>query len=614
MIVSGLTIQRASIRRRHLAVLCLLSVCAMAGPLFGQSTADQVLRRFVDRIDRMEEPGRRELQPDHDATIPEGYQPWWSRDVRERVRPSPEVLPLNLEGLVLNSLAHSSRMRSLNGARLIALADLDDVKAAFDWRAFMESRYVDTSEPVGSVLTTGRPGRYRDHDWNYTAGMRQKNSLGGRFELSQRIGYRANNSSFLNPADQGSGRLAMSYSQPLTRGAGRNYNCRYIVLARGDAGTAEKEFVRLAQAHVFQLAQAYWQLYLARAVLLQKRRLHRQAREIYDELESRQEIDAIPTQVLQARAAVAKRRAEILRSAAGVENLEAQIRALVGDPRLARSSDLELIPHQSPGMKTDDVGMKQSLRQALLHRPEIYQAINDISAAHVRLAISSNELMPALDMILETYLSGLEGHSDLSRAYANQFSEGEPSYTLALQLELPLYNRAAKARHRRQQIELQVSMNDLATTVESVLTEVEVAVREVWTLRREMGYNYQALVAKQAEVAHLQARWALLPGDGNVASVLLEQLLESQEGTADAEFALASSLVEYDLALVALKRAEGTLLRIQSDLPWTGSCNEMPPLVLESRPGAVPIEVHARAPLPRAVPPSSRVVRLPKPD
>ena len=77
--------------------------------------------------------------------------------------------------------------------------------------------------------------------------------------------------------------------------------------------------------------------------------------------------------------------------------------------------------------------------------------------------------------------------------------------------------------------------------VESMLTEVEIAVRDTETAFLEMVANYHALSASQAEVECFEQRWRLLAGDGSVASVLLEQLLEGQERLAAAEFAFANN-------------------------------------------------------------------------
>ncbi|GAG18323.1 unnamed protein product, partial [marine sediment metagenome] len=260
-----------------------------------------------------------------------------------------------------------------------------------------------------------------------------------------------------------------------------------IVLAEIDAGTAEEQFLRLAQAHLLNVTEAYWQLYLMRATLLQKRRLYDQGEQIHARLESRKDIDALATQILQAKAAVAKRWAAIFRAETNVKNVQSRIRSLVNDPQLGMLSGLELVPHERPAAECVEICMRDSLTTALMKRPEIEQAIDKICAAKVGLGVSRNNLLPALDLVLETYVSGLEGRSDIGQAMANQFGQGEPSYTVGLTLDLPLNNRAAKARYRQRQLELQKMIHEFATTVETIWAEVEVSVREVQTSYREMS-------------------------------------------------------------------------------------------------------------------------------
>lgn len=576
-------------------------------------TRQALLARFIQRIARLEDPGPT-LHDSHDRLdFPQGFRPWWDRPATGRLRPPDEPVAVDLQGLILDSLEHSSRIRAIGAARLVARAGVADAAAAFDWRAFMDSQWVDTSEPVGSLLTTGGAPRFHDHDWSYAAGFRRDTPGGGRFELSQEIGFRNNNSIYLVPHDQGSGRLLASFSRPLLRGAGGWYNRRFIVLAQLDAGTAEGEFLRQAQAHLIDVCDAYWQLYLMRAMLLQKRRLYQQGQRLHARLESRREVDALAAQILQAKAAVAKRRAGIVRAETAVRNVESRIRALVNHPLLGATPNLELVPHESPATAYVQVGMKGSLTTALLGRPEIEQAVNKIAAGQVELGASRNELLPALDLVLETYVSGLDGRTDVGQALGDQFTEGEPSYTVGMKMDLPLSNRAARARYRQRRLELQKAMLELATAAETIWAEVEVAVREVQTSHREMAAAYAAMAARGAEVEGLQARWETLAGDGQVGSMLLEQLLENQEELAVAEFALARAQVGYNLALTRLKQVDGTLLTIEKDTAAYTDCRGTPPLTVRSRPHAPPIRFdgpQARRPI-RSHAAAARIVRLP---
>jgi outer membrane protein len=109
--------------------------------------------------------------------------------------------------------------------------------------------------------------------------------------------------------------------------------------------------------------------------------------------------------------------------------------------------------------------------------------------------MSAHELLPVLNLVLESYVAGLQGESNIGRAWADQFSVGEPSYTVGLQFEAPVGNNVARARHRRRQLELRQLRSQFSAALETLMLEVETAVREVDTSYAEMQAKYRAMVA-----------------------------------------------------------------------------------------------------------------------
>jgi outer membrane protein TolC len=200
---------------------------------------------------------------------------------------------------------------------------------------------------------------------------------------------------------------------------------------------------------------------------------------------------------------------------------------------------------------------------ALENRPEINQAARELRAARVRLNVSDHELMPVLNLILSSYVSGLEGDVAIGRAFEDQFASGRPSYSAGLLMEYPFGNRAAQARLKRRRLEMRQLTNQLEATTANVRLEVETAVREVATAHREMTSHYHAIRGGEAEIEHLERRWRLLPGEQPAAGIVLDDLLNAQERLSRAEASYADTLVAYNVALVQLKRATGVLLQFQ---------------------------------------------------
>ena len=72
------------------------------------------------------------------------------------------------------------------------------------------------------------------------------------------------------------------------------------MLAQIDTAASQDDFSAQLQSHLLEITRAYWELYLERANLLQKRRLLDAARQILQEMERRRDIDALKSQVVRA--------------------------------------------------------------------------------------------------------------------------------------------------------------------------------------------------------------------------------------------------------------------------------------------------------------------------
>ncbi len=494
---------------------------------------------------------------------------------------------MNVESVVLGTLIHSPQVRVLTDAPMIRQTAVVEEQAKFDLHNFAESRFTDTSDPVGSTLTTGGAPRFIDQNLFASGGVRKLTASGAQIEVSQRMGYETNNSLFFVPNQQGTAKMALALTQPLLNGAGKAYNRSLIVIAEINSGIARDQLSKDLQAMLLEVHRTYWDLYLQRASLLQKRKLHQEAVSILDELNARRDVDVLGSQLVRARAAVATREAATIRYETSVANVESKLRAQVNDPALQTGGSLEMIPSQRPNQGYCELQLYDSLVMALENRPEVSQATKELKAASVKADVSKNELLPVVNFILGTYVSGLHGGGAFMPAYSNQFNLGRPSYSTGLTFDMPIGNRAAKSRLQQRRLEIRQMTNQLQNTVANVRADVEIAVREVATTHREMQSRYHAMMADEAEIQYLTERWRLLPGDQQVAGVVLDNLLNAQERLADAEYGFANALVAYNVALVKLKWATGTLLNYQ-DLQQTVVNQDGLPTLTFGQPGSEP--------------------------
>jgi len=574
---------------------------------FENTTGEQLLRPFGERAGGYPANIQLPVFAGQLRALPKNYTPWWNAVVNRPMRADLPSLTVNVESLILNAIEHSPQVTAMRIDPVLRETVIVEEEAEFDWTTFVEATYDDKNDPVGNTLTLGPSGdtRFEDRNLYGSAGLRKRMGQGGELDVTSRAGYQRTNSSFFVPGQQGTTRLEVNFTQPLLRGAGQIYNESRIVLASIDRNVSEDELSGKMQDHLVEVYKSYWTLYRARAVKLQKQRLLQRAIEIEQHLEARQGIDAIRRQVLRANAAVASRRSEIVRADMAIRNAESRLRLLVNSPDLKKQAQMEMLPEELPLTEHLDISLKASIETALQHRPEIAQAIRKMKATSVRLGIARNEMLPKLDVVLGAYVAGLKGSGEVGQAWVRQYSEGRPGYTVGLMFEFPLGNRAARARNERRQWEVAKAFREFEAAVESGMTDVELAVRELETSYQEMLSRFQAMIAAETEANYLLERWRLLPGNDQTISFLLEDLLDAQERVADEESSFVNAQSAYVLSIVELKRATGVLLDCSCDTGTIGApgieATTLPtpaaarPLAPEPRPR----EPRPREPLPR---------------
>lgn len=548
---------------------------------------------------------------------------WWAEMATQPLRESQGREALTLDQAMTRALAHSFQIKVFSELPQIRETAIVEADAVFDWTQFVDTRWNDRSDPIGSSLTAG-PGvtRFLDQQWAGKAGLKKKTSTGAQVEIAQNFGYQDNNSIYFIPAPQGTARLTLGFTQPLLRGSGQAYNTSLTYLASIDKDIADDELCRQIQGHLLEVSRAYWATYFERGLLYQKLRSYRRAEEIVNHLRPRQELDASQSQIISADAALTERKSDLSRAFAAVRNAEARLRALINDPALGNSESVEIVPVDRPAFVVFPVDLQSSISEAFHGRPEVAQALKQIKAAGIRKNMSQNELLPMLNLVTEAYVAGLQGSGDIGNAWVEQFNTGRPSYTVGLVFEIPLGNRAARVRDDRRAMELRQLQNQYAVTLETVRLEVEVAVREVQTSQQELLAKSQAVKAREDQLFNLTERWSRLPPTDATTPLLLENILDAQALLAATEQEYLKSQVTYSLSLQSLRRATGSLMQVESaptmpaPSPASAPVPSPPPRTMPSNPTVPPANQPQRSPSPtsthsalRSTPPNGQMPR-----
>lgn len=497
---------------------------------------------------------------------------------------------ITLEELYIRAIAYSTQIQVFSDVPLIRETAIQEAKGVFDTHGFLDSAYEYTNDPVSTLLETGlATGRFTQKEFRNEAGVRKRLGTGAEMTLAQEFGFVENNSSFLVPNPQGTARLKLAIVQPLLRGAGLAYNRAIIDIAKIDTQAASHEQVRQAESHLLEICRSYWTLYFSRVSYVRKKRFFQEAVAVTDELNARNEVDTIQGQIMRARSAVAFRESELARAEMDIANAQDRIRTLVNSPDLADMGAPELIPTDPVYSQKYPVNYQLAARRAIMQRPEILQAILQIRASAVRVAMSKNELLPQLNLLLQGYVAGVDENRDMGGAWNNQFNQGGPGALVGFSIEFPFENNAARARHERRRLEMRQQFSQLKTTIDTVLLEVKASVREVETSWRDYSAKLRSVQAASADLSQFTARREVdttstpdaSSTGGRSQSWYLDEWLNSQTRLEYAEQDFARVATIYQVALVNLERAQGNLLKFEDiSIVRTTDENKLPLLQL----------------------------------
>ncbi len=488
---------------------------------------------------------------------------WWVEEINKPLLESRNPIFTTLDEVIFTALKNAPQIQILNTQPRIQELLRDETAADFDWAAFVESSFNDQNDPIGSTLTQGdlTSGRFEQRDWAFEAGVTKRLTTGGDLRVGQSFGTVDNNSNFLNPPNQGSSRLLLDYRQPLLRGAGRGFNTSQIVLADLDFQSITNESRAQLQAYLVEVVDAFWDIYQRRALLVQSRRSIERAQELYRQLKSRDGIDVTNDQLLRAEAAIASRRSSLIQAEYDLINAQDILINLAVGQNADNLDTVELLPETLVLPMGVEFESTQLVQAAIHNRPEVQQALTRIRTGAIQSRIALNLLRPRLDAVISTFVSGLRGDKDVGGAFSDQFSVGEPSYTVGFEFEVPFGNRAAKLRLERTQLEAANFQQEFRRQVGDVVLDVRIAGREIERLNKENKNNFLAMNKASQELTLIRQRQQLNLDDNKTGSLYIEDLLGSQARLTAAENRLVISQTEQAVALVDLKRATGELFR-----------------------------------------------------
>ncbi len=347
-------------------------------------------------------------------------------------------------------------------------------------------------------------------------------------------------------------RFTFSVSQPLLRNAGKRANLHSIRLARYQKqiqdNAAKLEVIRVLAA----ADRAYWRLYAARKELEVRRQQHDLA---VAQLERAKRFvqagQSAQVEIVRAEAGVARQLAAIITAENELRNRQREFKRTINKPGLDMRSPSVMLPATEPDPQHFLFEADSVMELAMENRTELLELELMLAEDVSRIDFARNQALPLVNLDYTYSVNGVgPTRSDALDMLNDKNFE---SHFLGVSLWVPLGNV-----QRRN--ELRAALFTRRQRLASRDSRRQMIRQEVLNALDQVEANWQQILAGR-QSAILQAR--LYQAEIRQFEVGLRtstDVLEAQTNFADALSAEVAALTNYQISLVDLAYATGTLL------------------------------------------------------
>lgn len=476
------------------------------------------------------------------------------------------VRRMSLREIVRVAVAHNADVRVNSYQPAIDSNRVVEAQAAYDLKFFTNFQFANQNDLFPSStnpLITPIAGKNTIlfQDLQVQSGFRQETATGAKVELRAQTDqfFRAGpGAKGVKPNPFWTNEITLQVTQPLLQNFGSAANAARIAIAKNTQKSSMLDFRLSLEKNLFELEQAYWQLVQAEQDVKIREMLLNRTIDTAALLAKRVGTPGTTnTEVAQANAAVEARTADLVRARAQVEDLSDVLKNKMNDPDYPVSTGDLILPADLPIDIPVQFDAAEQIQTGLTYRAELSQQQVKIDSAEITIKAAKNNELPKLDLVGSVGLLGVG--RDWQRAVDNQGRFDFTDFTLGFQLEIPIGNREARAITQRTRLQRMQAIAQYKVLIDQVTLEVKKSQREVETTWNEMIRGRQARIAAEEELRRLEIDEknrvdATGPG-------FINAKLDAQARLSDQTRREIVAIVNYNIAISALERAKGTLLR-----------------------------------------------------
>jgi outer membrane protein TolC len=470
----------------------------------------------------------------------------------------------NAQTLSLKDVMQSALEKNLNIAvqRLdpkIAETNIDTEESVFSPLLDFRARESENTQPGSSQLSGG--ASVTDSNRLIEATFTQAYKIGSNFRFDVFTNRTHTNNSFATVNPSYFSQALATYTQHFLRGFGLEVNKTGIIIAQNNEQISRSRFRQIVMDTLSTTEKSYWALAFTIMDQQAKEASLKLAQDFLDQTRIKVKVGTLPPiEITQAEAQVADQEEGIIVGFAAIRRAEDNLRALMNIPSDSPVWHQPIQLADNPEVLDKIVNEDEAVKTALANRPDLEQARLDLASQDANVRFQKNQKLYRLDLIGQYGAAGLSGdflpagpELSIGNSYTQIRDRDFPTWSVELQLGVPLTNKAAEAAYARSRYQQDQSKLNIDQLEQSALVEVRNAVRQI---ESDLKRIKAAQVNTRLQLEKLSAEQKKYENGMSTAF----QVLTFQTDLTSARRRENLAIVDYNTDLVELDRVLGILL------------------------------------------------------
>jgi len=380
-------------------------------------------------------------------------------------------------------------------------------------------------------------------------------------------------------------------SQQLLNGFGLLANEHFIRIAKVNKSIADQTLLQQVITSITAVGNAYWELVFARGNVEVARQEIALAEKTYSDNKKQVDVGTLaPLEIVQAEAQLATaQQALIVAQTTVLQDQLTLLNLISKDPNSSVLRTVEIIPTDNADVappEVEKIPLEDLIKEATTKRPDVLQAGLQIKGDDINVRATKNALLPVLTLSGEYATEGLSGNTKvltctpvppatsctpppqmftgLASALNQEFTGVYPEYNAAINLTIPIRNRAAQANNiianlteRSDQANYQQIVNNAAIDVHNAQITLEQARITLAAAIKTADLDQQTLDAEQKKYQVGASTLFNIVSDQNTLAAAESAEVRARvnlvEGKVNFDRAMARTLEVYNITIADAK-------------------------------------------------------------